>query len=128
MSKLGSSSTDPTLPTATDRELALQTQIDEIRQLHLSQTKIYVPPNKRKNTPLEGDGELMKNNGAPEETLPKIISRSSRIFKRHHTYQKLNLTEFNGEYNGDVFMDWLLQIETVFYFTINSKIQSMFSS
>lgn len=33
-----------------------------------------------------------------------------------YSYQKLNLPQSSGEFHGDIFMDWLLQLESIFHY------------
>lgn len=101
-------------------ELALQAQIDELKNVCLSQKQVYLPPWKRKSPPSEtrrhnGDFEDDQDNTPRGQPLSHAdIHQIYQNFQvASHGEQKLNLSEFSGESNGDVFMDWLLQVKSV---------------
>lgn len=101
----------------------LHAKLDKLAQLILASYKQspYVPPHARKLLDLENmmfDGEVdddhdLRKRGKVLTTtgIPRIYTYFQATL---HGDKKLNIPEFNGEHNGDVFIVWLLEVDVVF--------------
>lgn len=114
---------------SSDRELALQAQIDELKQIHINSNKSYVPPPRRRSQSIDGwsqQGDLDIANSPPFQPSQPDYQQIFKDFQAA-SHSKLNLLEFNDEFNGDVIIDWLLQFD-LSSITSNSGIQREYCS
>lgn len=107
------------------------TRLISLEQLIIASYKqlTYVPPHARGVVDYDArsfDGEVEYDHKLQKRGQMLIFIIFFKISKLHHTKIKFFLQEFNGEHNGVVFVDWLLQVESIFDYK-NTRIQSVCS-